>query len=112
MTNAVKCLLHKFLIAAGIFPPILLIVATYAECNRTIFVILIILTAGFMGAYYPGMRVNTLDLAPNYAGILLAYTNGIGSNGSFIFPGITGMIITNVRQKNILTLTNHMHYPN
>lgn len=87
------------MITAGIIPPILLIVATYAECNRVVFVLIIILTAGILAGYYPGMRVNTLDLAPNYAGALLAYTNGIGSNGSFIFPGITGMIITDVIPK-------------
>lgn len=85
------------MIAAGIIPPILLIVASYAECNRIVFVILIILTAGLMGCYYAGMRVNTLDLSPMYAGELLAYTNGIGCIGSFIFPGIAGMIITDVR---------------
>lgn len=83
-------------ITAGIVPPILLIIISNAECNRFVFITLIILAAVFKAAYFPGMRVNTLDLAPNYAGALMAYTNGIGCIGSFIFPGITGMIITNV----------------
>lgn len=70
---------------------------SYAECSHIACINLLIITAGFMGAHYPGIRINTLDLAPNYAGTLLAYANGIASIGSFVFPGIIGMIITNVR---------------
>lgn len=112
----------NFLIAAGIIPAILLVVASHAECNRIAFITLLIINGGFSGGYHAGMRVNILgksmeeikanfvfrapldyiwigfllDLTQNYAGALLAYTNGIGSNGSFIFPGIIGMIITDV----------------
>jgi ACS family sodium-dependent inorganic phosphate cotransporter len=32
---------------------------------------------GFMGTFYCGMKVNALDLSPNFAGTLMAITNGI-----------------------------------
>ena len=95
MWQIVDC---TFLIAVGIVPPILLIAVSYEECNRIVFIVLIVLIGSFWAGYYPGMRVNILDLSPNYAGALLAYTNGVGVIASFIFPGITGMIITDVRQ--------------
>lgn len=37
-----------------------------------------------MGGFYPGMKVNALDLSPNYAGSLMALTNGIGATTGFI----------------------------
>lgn len=33
---------------------------------------------GFMGTFYSGLKVNNLDLAPNYAGVIMAITNGVG----------------------------------
>lgn len=77
----------------------MLVIISNAECKRNVFIILIILAAAFKAAYLSGTRVNTLDLAPNYAGELMAYSNGIGGIASFIFPGITGMIITHVSFK-------------
>lgn len=87
---------YYFLFAAGLVPPILLVIISNAECNRTAFITLIILAAIFRAAYFPGMRVNILDLAPNYAGALMAYINGVGCIGSIIFSGIAGIILTNV----------------
>jgi MFS transporter, ACS family, solute carrier family 17 (sodium-dependent inorganic phosphate cotransporter), other len=31
---------------------------------------------GTMGGFYPGMKLNPLDMSPNYAGTLMAVTNG------------------------------------
>lgn len=38
---------------------------------------------GFMGAYYSGMKANNLDLSPNFAGAIMALTNGIGEEFEF-----------------------------
>lgn len=35
---------------------------------------------GFKGNFYPGLKVNSLDLSPNYAGSLMALTNGLGAS--------------------------------
>lgn len=47
---------------------------------------------GFMGTFYPGMKVNALDLAPNYAGTIMAITNGIGAITGIITPLLVGNI--------------------
>lgn len=78
---------------AAIGPAIFIIAASYAECNRTVVVVMFvsyklllsiiqesinemaeyfqIFSMGFMGTFYPGMKVNPLDLSPNYAGKFL-----------------------------------------
>lgn len=66
--------------SAGIFPAICIVGASYAGCNRVLVVCLFILTMGFKGNFYPGLKVNSLDLSPNYAGSLMALTNGLGAS--------------------------------
>lgn len=39
---------------------------------------------GLMGTFYSGIKANSLDLAPNYAGVVLAISNGTGSLGKYI----------------------------
>lgn len=51
---------------------------------------------GFMGTFYPGMKVNPLDLSPNYAGSLMAVTNGIGAVAGILAPSFVGYMTTNV----------------
>lgn len=59
-------------------------------------VILFTLGMGFMGTFYPGMKVNPLDLSPNYAGSLMAVTNGIGALTGIAAPTMVGYLTTNV----------------
>lgn len=54
------------------------------------------LAMGFMGTFYPGMKVNPLDLSPNYAGSLMALTNGIGAMTGIAAPWMVGYLIPNV----------------
>lgn len=49
-----------------------------------------------MGFFYPSLKVNALDLSPNYAGTLMAIVNGIGAISGAITPMIVGFIATNV----------------
>lgn len=86
-----------FLFEAGLFPPIFLVIASYVECNRIIYIAMMLLAAGFGANHFVGVRVNTLDLAPNYAGAILSYVNGVATIVSFIFPILVGMIISDVR---------------
>ncbi|CAG2060550.1 unnamed protein product [Timema podura] len=45
-----------------------------------------------MGTFYPGMKVNALDLSPNYAGTLMALVNGIGALSGIITPYLVGIL--------------------
>lgn len=45
------------------------------------------------------MKVNPLDLSPNYAGVLMAITNGIGAITGIIAPYLVGVLTPNVSSK-------------
>lgn len=88
--------MKQFLLLASVFPAIFIMFASYAGCNKTWVVIHFTLAMGFMGTFYPGMKVNPLDLSPNYAGTLMALTNGIGAITGIITPALVGFMTTNV----------------
>jgi ACS family sodium-dependent inorganic phosphate cotransporter len=82
-------------ILASIGPACLIVGASYAGCDRTLVVILFTLAMGTMGGFYPGMKVNALDLSPNYAGTLMAITNGIGALTGILGPYLVGVLTPN-----------------
>lgn len=53
---------------------------------------------GFIGFYYVSMKVNSLDLSPNYAGSLMALTNGFGALTGVAVPTFVGFMTPDVRQ--------------
>lgn len=50
-----------------------------------------------MGNFYPGMKVNAIDLSPNYAGSLMALTNGLGALTGIAAPAFVGVMTPDVR---------------
>lgn len=52
---------------------------------------------GLMGFFYPSLKVNCLDLSPNYAGTVMALVNGIGAVSGIVTPYLVGLLITDVR---------------
>lgn len=85
----------KFLIAA-IGPGAFILGASYAECSRMTTVVMFTVGMGFMGTFYSGLKVNNLDLAPNYASIIMAFTNGYGGFSGIFSPYIVGVLTPNV----------------
>lgn len=47
-------------------------------------------------ANYSGVVVNTLDLCPNFAGVLMAITNGMGGIISVMVPSMVASIVVDV----------------
>jgi MFS transporter, ACS family, solute carrier family 17 (sodium-dependent inorganic phosphate cotransporter), other len=84
-----------FTTIASLGPAIFIVVASYAGCNRTMVIVWFTLAMGFMGTFYPGMKVNSLDLSPNYAGTLMAITNGIGALTGIAGPAMVGLLTPN-----------------
>ncbi|GAB0095292.1 putative inorganic phosphate cotransporter [Sergentomyia squamirostris] len=80
---------------AAVGPAIFIVAASYAGCDRTLVVILFTIAMGIMGTFYPGMKVNPLDLSPNYAGTLMAITNGIGAITGILAPYVVGVMTPN-----------------
>ncbi|GLG96910.1 hypothetical protein R5R35_000893 [Gryllus longicercus] len=84
-----------FTTIASVGPACGIIAASYAGCNKTNVVILFTVAMTFMGTFYPGMKVNALDLSPNYAGTLMAIVNGIGAFSGIITPYLVGVLTPN-----------------
>ncbi|XP_053691757.1 putative inorganic phosphate cotransporter [Sabethes cyaneus] len=84
-----------FTTIASAGPAIFIVGASYAGCDKALVVALFTLAMGFMGTFYPGMKVNPLDLSPNYAGSLMAVTNGIGAITGIIAPYVVGVMTPN-----------------
>lgn len=59
-------------------------------------VVFFTLAMGFLGNFYPGLKVNALDLSPNYAGSLMALTNGIGGLTGVAVPPFVGIMAPQV----------------
>ena len=92
ITNARKL----FTTIASVGPAIFIVAASYAGCNRLLVVFLFTIAMGIMGTFYPGMKVNPIDLSPNYAATLMAITNGIGAITGIIGPYVVGIMTPNV----------------
>ncbi|EDW39857.1 GL16129 [Drosophila persimilis] len=80
---------------AAFGPAIFMVSASYAGCDRVLVVILFTICMGLMGAYYAGMKLSPLDMSPNYAGTLMAITNGIGAITGVITPYLVGVMTPN-----------------
>ncbi|XP_012262476.2 putative inorganic phosphate cotransporter [Athalia rosae] len=76
-------------------PAVFIIAASYAGCDKTNVVILMTVGMGLMGTYYPGMRVNSLDLTINYSGTVMAVVSGIGAISGILTPYIVGILTPN-----------------
>jgi ACS family sodium-dependent inorganic phosphate cotransporter len=83
-------------IIASLGPGAGIIAASYAGCDRIAVVTLITIGTALMGTFYPGMKVNALDLSPNYAGTLMALVNGIGATAGIVTPYLVGVLTPDV----------------
>lgn len=84
---------RKFFTAiAAVGPGIFIVAASYAGNNEALVIALFTVAMGFMGTFYCGMKVNALDLAPNYAGTVMAIVNGIGAITGIITPYLVGLL--------------------
>lgn len=94
-------------------PGIFILGASYGECDRVVVVVMFAVGMGFMGTFYSGLKVNNLDLAPNYAGVIMAFTNGIGGLSGIFSPYIVGVLTPNVSITDILQrhrfMTSNLH---
>ncbi|KAF5284284.1 hypothetical protein FQA39_LY04577 [Lamprigera yunnana] len=77
---------------ASVFPTIFVILAGYYGCDRNMAALMFICAMLFMGPYYPGLRVNILDVTKNFAGILQAIVNGFGALIYYPLPYIIAWV--------------------
>ncbi|KAK4878455.1 hypothetical protein RN001_010961 [Aquatica leii] len=80
---------------ASIIPSALVVVAGYCGCDRNAASAMFILSMFFKGPFYPGLRVNPLDISKNFAGILSAFVNATGSIAYYPIPYMIAAIAKN-----------------
>ncbi|CAH2106478.1 unnamed protein product [Euphydryas editha] len=91
ITNARK--IYTTIAATG--PGICIMLASYSGCDTTLAVFWFIAAMTLMGAYYSGMKINALDITPNYAGTTTAMVNGIAAISGIITPYLVGLLTPN-----------------
>lgn len=84
-----------FTTIASVGPGLGVIAASYAGCDKVAVATLFTVGMAFMGFFYPSLKVNALDLSPNYAGTLMAIVNGIGAISGIITPALIGYLTPN-----------------
>ncbi|OXU19822.1 hypothetical protein TSAR_009977 [Trichomalopsis sarcophagae] len=77
---------------ASVGPALCLIGASYAGCNRVVVITMITLGMTLLGSSLPSIKVNVLDLSPNYAGSLMALTNVFAAGTGMVTPSIVGFL--------------------
>ncbi|XP_026317790.1 putative inorganic phosphate cotransporter [Hyposmocoma kahamanoa] len=80
---------------AATIPAILIILASYSGCNRIQAVALFIVSMAFMAGFYSSVKINAMDIAPNYAGTCSAIVNGIGAVSGIVTPYLIGLLTPN-----------------
>uniref|UniRef100_A0A1B6MGD1 Major facilitator superfamily (MFS) profile domain-containing protein n=1 Tax=Graphocephala atropunctata TaxID=36148 RepID=A0A1B6MGD1_9HEMI len=83
-----------YLFWSNIIPCVCLILASYAGCNRVLAVAMFVVGFGLMGTIYSSVRVCNVDMAPNFAGTLMAMMNGFGSLSGLLSPQLFAFFIT------------------
>lgn len=54
-----------------------------------------------MGSYYSGMKINALDITPNYAGTTTSLVNGIAAIAAIITPYLIGLLTPDVSSMSV-----------
>ncbi|BET03033.1 sodium:phosphate symporter activity [Nesidiocoris tenuis] len=84
-----------FVTIASIGPAIGILSASYAGCDKVLVSLFFASGMGLMGAFVPSLKVNALDLSPNYAGTLMALVGGIGAISGMLTPSLVGFLTPN-----------------
>ncbi|KAL4089088.1 hypothetical protein QTP88_024160 [Uroleucon formosanum] len=91
----VTCIRKTFVTIASVGPALGIVAASYSGCDKVLAVTSFTIGMGLMGTFVPSLKVNALDLSPNYAGTLMAIVGTIGCLSGVIAPYIVGVMVPN-----------------
>jgi len=87
---------RKFMATWGYgLPALCLIMLAYVGCNKVLAVCLLVGATGFSGFNYSSYNCNHLDIAPQYAGILMGISNCFATIPGFAGPAVVGLFAEN-----------------
>ncbi|KAK9882064.1 hypothetical protein WA026_018914 [Henosepilachna vigintioctopunctata] len=87
-------IVRKLINGIGQFGPALaLIGASFTGCDKWLTVAILTIGVGLNGGIYSGFKVNHLDISPQYAGILMAFTNCMANLAGLLAPIYAGQVV-------------------
>ncbi|XP_006816974.1 sialin-like [Saccoglossus kowalevskii] len=83
---------RRVLTCLGMFlPAVFLVLAGQIGCNRGLAVLFITISAAFSGCCTPAFKVNHVEIAPKFGGVLFGITNTAGSISGALAPLVVGV---------------------
>lgn len=89
-------LTEEYFSSASTTPAIFIILASYSGCDRTQAVGYFVASMAFMAGFYSSVKINAMDIAPNYAGTCSAFVNGLAAVSGIITPYLVGLLTPDV----------------
>lgn len=87
---------RKILTAISIFGPAIFVLgASYAGCDKSLVVLMLVIGMVLMGSACSSIFVNPIDLSPKYSGTIMAAGNGIAAAAGIISPYLVGILTPN-----------------
>ncbi|XP_077994431.1 sialin-like [Glandiceps talaboti] len=85
---------RRTLITIGMYlPAAFLLGAGFVGCGKEALAVALVSIATFFGgAAYPGFKVNHVEIAPRFGGIIYGFTNTIASTTGFAAPYVVGLL--------------------
>lgn len=77
-------------------PGIGVMCASFVGCDKFLASFCFTLGMALMGLCYPSIRINALELSPNYSASIMALVNGLGCLSGMISPFVVGILTPNV----------------
>ncbi|XP_045497336.1 putative inorganic phosphate cotransporter [Colias croceus] len=74
------------------FPALFIILASYSGCNRLEAVAFFVVSMACMAGFYSSVKINAMDIAPNYAGTCSAMVNGLAAVSGIFTPYLIGLL--------------------
>ncbi|CAG9864495.1 unnamed protein product [Phyllotreta striolata] len=87
-------IVRKLINAIGQYgPAIALVAVAFTGCDRWLTVGILTVGVGLNGGIYSGFKVNHLDISPQYAGILMSFTNCMANLAGLLAPIYAGHVV-------------------
>jgi len=94
-TMSVTAVRKIYAIIGTVGPGIGVMCASFVGCNKVLATMCFTVGMALMGFCYPSIRINSLDLSPNYSPTIMALVNGIGCLSGMATPYVAGILTPN-----------------
>lgn len=104
--SSLVCPILSLFSAAYYLPSLCLVGMCFVNCNGVLAMVLLCLAVGLATPNMAGYLCAHQDLAPNFAGSLMGFTNTFGSLMGVVAPALTGAITYNNVRPYLLSVLN------